>query len=253
VLIAPLLAAFAALKLKGSVFSRFRDWDEDAAWGSLMLAGAAALLAGAALFADPIAVSTSTCFALFAMGMLSGRTERSSVFGHCLLIGIATLAAGTAGVMMRGGPSILAEEWKRTADDDRSLVQILRDHPWLGCGMGTLGEVWPLYRTAPAQSSVRGGGLLALAAEGGASVPAIGTLVALYLTVRWRRICNRLPSDVRIAVGGAAAGLVGWFVLALLGVGPESPGVLVLAVALLGCLTRGLAGAFRLPERGLEA
>jgi hypothetical protein len=115
--------------------------------------------------------------------------------------------------------------------------------------LGSIGDLWPMYRHEPIDTvAPRGSSLLSLAAESGA--PLVGfTFVLLILSWRrWRKVAPTLPADARLLSAGVGGALAAWLAHAALGPGGDAPCVLLLAAVFLGLAARGLANAIRIPE-----
>ncbi|HVJ81671.1 MAG TPA: hypothetical protein VNC50_11420, partial [Planctomycetia bacterium] len=248
------LAALGLVGLRSMTrFSLRECTDGEAGLGLGMTVAAAILAATAAAFANSLVVVPATIVGSLALVALADRTHRRAAFKFGALMTIIAISAGAAAIWRRGGIEIALADLKGAWTDNASLLAVFADNLWLGCGLGSLPEVWSMHRGIPMEVAPRGSGLLAIAAQIGAIGCGILVLTAAYVAIRWFRVAGRLDRDVRFAIAGTIAGLCSWAAFAAFGPGPDGPVVLLVAAALLGCAMRGLANAFPNTDRGVLA
>jgi hypothetical protein len=179
---------------------------------------------------------------------LSPREDRPAIRMVGATATLATAIVGAASAALTGGIVRVAAQWNAWVSDSSAALSVAGDHLWIGCGLGALGDLWPLYRTASNGSAPAGGSLLTFVAEVGAPFVAFVACLGVFAVLRWRRAAPSLPTDARLVLAGVGAGVAGWAAAGVFGPGADSPPVLLLAAAFLGAMIRGLAVGVRQPE-----
>jgi hypothetical protein len=156
-----------------------------------------------------------------------------------LVIGLAVTR-----ISLNGGLFWLADRGRQFLADNVALARAFLDHIWLGCGLGAVSDVWPLYRHDPASVASQGSSALMFLVETGLGGAVLVVLGCVYMTGRWCAIRDGLPKEERRLLAALFGGLTGLAAFALLGPGLETPVVMALFMVLIGCTARGLAGGF---------
>ncbi|MFO0949093.1 MAG: hypothetical protein U1D30_24805 [Planctomycetota bacterium] len=197
----------------------------------------------AGFHADPVRQLVPAIASLLIGVFLVGSAGRKK-FLVIAFLAASSMAAACASQRMRPGtPSLLdAEPWRSTWSDNGSLLRVLGDHLWVGCGLGALGDVWPRYRTVAASQANQASSLLAMFGETGLVGILLILLTTSYVFIRWQRIRVHLSGVSRALTGSMVAGLGALFVAGLIGPGLEAPVTWCVATLLFGTLARGLAG-----------
>jgi O-antigen ligase len=166
---------------------------------------------------------------------LSARTGTLATLGVVLLIGAVMLELFAGAVASRIGALGLVDQGRLSGY--ASALAIIIDHPLLGTGLGSFGDVFPAYRSA--EISTAGtwdrahSSPLEIAVELGAPI-AIATVV-LWLAALWRLARGALSRrrDVEFPASAFGIGLLG-SLHALVDFSPQIAGFGVMWLALLG-------------------
>lgn len=210
--------------------------------GHLLWALGLCLAGTAAWFGDRVLVAGLIFVLLAVTSILVGRGERRRSLPRFLLASaVLSVVAGTA-IAVSGLPN-LGDRYHAWLADVMALTSMIRDYPWLGSGLGTGPEMTSLY-LAPTDTALRASSLTVLLGEIGLVGGAILASGFLYTVARLLWKYTSLERDGKVALAGAATGLLG---LAVVAVYSRSIVPAVMASALLpsAVLLRALAGGFR--------
>lgn len=201
----------------------------------------------AAWMGDPVVVPTVLTASLLITVFWMGPDERKRAFfpGMAYLAVMAGICA--AYLSLIGVPPFL-ERFQAWLSDSQSLREMLEGHWLFGIGLGSTGDVWPMYRSHSATVGHEGSSLLALAAEIGVVGSALIGVMMFYVLIASFAVYSRLDQDGRVALAGSWGGLVGLLLFGAFGPALDLPVVLGLAIFALACLMRALAGGFRNEE-----
>ena len=247
-IVLPLLLASSVQLASQSFGARAIDWlSQTEGQKALIFVAVSLTLAGLiGWIGEPVVVLAAMSGMFLAgwywLGPTRDRKRFQIIAAGCVLLALCT---GLVRFARNGEIASFVDGWKQNAADDVSILKMLKDHRWLGCGLGSFAEVWPNYRSEPSSTPHRASSLLALAAETGLVGLAVLGGGVIYLLLRQRRVRRKLDPDSAVLSVGAIAGLVCLVAVGLLGPGCETPAVAGLALILVGCAARGLAGGFQ--------
>jgi hypothetical protein len=206
-----------------------------------------AMVATSAWMGDPVTVPTVATLSLFVVVVMVSAEDRKRAYG----LGIAYLLAmgGVCGAyaLMKGTPAF-ASTLERWIADNRTLVDVFGEHWLLGTGLGTFGDIWPSYRSAPASLPHQVSSLAVWIVETGVVGGAMLALATLYVLIRALVVCRRLDAGGRAMLAGSLGGLVALVLTSLAGSGFELPVVMTIALSLWSVLMRSLAGGYRMED-----
>lgn len=200
-------------------------------------------LAGtAAWFGDPILVPGLLLLLLAVTSILIGRGERRRGVPRFLLAAVVVAAVAGVWIVTHGLPN-LRVRYDTWLADVTALAQWIRDNPWLGCGLGTGGDVASLYRVDAGSPSEVSSLAILIGEIGfvGASILGVGFLFAV-VNFLWNY--TSLDRDSKIVLAGSATGLIGLGVLAAYG-NSIAPAAMAAALLPAAAFLRSIAGGFR--------
>ena len=113
---------------------------------------------------DPVIVPSVLSLSLVVTLFWMSQDERKRAFILCMAYLVMMVGVCGSYLWFVGPPPFL-ERFQTWCSDGESLEAILRQHWLLGTGLGTTGDVWPMYRSHSAAVAHEGSSLLALAAE----------------------------------------------------------------------------------------
>ena len=206
----------------------------------------------AAWMGDPVVVPAVMTLALAVVMFWIGQDERKRGFFPCMAY-LAVMAGICGAYLWLVGTPPFLERFQTWMADSKSFETMLQQHWLFGIGLGTTGDVWPMYRSHSSAVAHEGSSLFALGAEIGIVGIGIICLMILYVLLRSMIVFRSLDQDGRIALAGSWGGLVGLLLYAAVGPALDLPVVLGLALFALACLMRSLAGGFRNEEALLAA